>query len=170
MVKIEDLKRINLLKDVPDHLLDIISNEAQLSIFGEDTQLITVGQKVEHFYMLIMGQVAIKRMVTPEIDVILEFIQSGNSFGISSLIEGSTPFYSAVCQESCEIITVSGERMIQLFEKNHELAYYIMMDVSKRYKRFMDKRSQMILKTLVDDSDMKEDIYDTWIGSIKRDR
>ncbi len=167
MVNIEDLRRINLFKNIPEHLLEIIAGEAQLSIYGTGTQLITVNEKVENFYLLVMGQVAIKRNVTPDVDVILEYIQSGQSFGTFALIEGAKAFYSAVCQETCEIISVSGDRMIQLFEKNHELAYYIMMDVSKRYKRFMDKRSQMILKTLVDDSDMKEDIYDTWISSIE---
>jgi CRP/FNR family cyclic AMP-dependent transcriptional regulator len=167
MVKIEDLKRINMLKKIPEHLLDIIAGEAQLSIFGTGTQLTTVNKKIENFYMLIMGQVAIKRNISPDIDVILEYIQSGNSFGTSAMIEGSKAFYSAVCQEPCEIITVSGERMIRLFEKNHELGYYIMMDVSKRYKRFMDHRAQMILKTLSDDLDFKEDIYDTWIESVK---
>jgi CRP/FNR family cyclic AMP-dependent transcriptional regulator len=54
-----------------------------------------------------------------------------------------------------------------LFEENHELGYYIMMDVSKRYKRFMDNRAQMIFKTLSEDLDMKEDVYDTWINSTK---
>ena len=47
MVKIDDLKRINLLKDFPDHLLEIIANEAQLSIFGTDTQLINVNGKID---------------------------------------------------------------------------------------------------------------------------
>jgi len=167
MVKIEDLKRINLMKELPGHLLNIIAKEAQLSIFSTGAQLITVNKKIDNFYMLVMGQVAIKRNITPDIDVILEYIQSGNSFGTSAMIQGTTAFYSAICQEPCEIITVSGDRMIQLFEENHELGYYIMMDVSKRYKRFMDNRAQMIFKTLADDMDMKEDIYDTWIKSIK---
>jgi signal-transduction protein with cAMP-binding, CBS, and nucleotidyltransferase domain len=162
MVKIEDLKRINLLKEVPEHLLAIIAQEAKLSIFGAGTQLISVNQKIDNFYMLVMGQVAIKRSVTPEMDVILEYIQSGNSFGTSALIEGSKAFYSAVCQEPCEIITVSGERMIQLFEENHELAYYVMMDVSKRYKKFMDRRANMILNT-VNDGQETEDIYEMWL-------
>jgi CRP/FNR family cyclic AMP-dependent transcriptional regulator len=167
MVKTEDLKRINLMKKLPDHLLDIIAREAQLSIFSTGAQLITVNKKIDNFYMLVMGQVAIKRNITPDIDVILEYIQSGNSFGTSAMIQGTTAFYSAICQEPCEIITVSGDRMIQLFEENHELGYYIMMDVSKRYKRFMDNRAQMIFKTLVEDLDMREDVYDTWINSTK---
>jgi len=160
MVKIEDLKRINLLRDVPDHLLEIFAGEAQLSIFGAGTRLITVDKPVDTFYMLIMGQVAIKKELTPEIDVIFDYIQSGSSFGTSALIHESKASYSAVCQEPCEAITVSGKRMIQLFEQNHELAYYMMLGVSRQYKRKMDMRAQMIMKTLDKNPGLKDDIND----------
>lgn len=163
MVKMEDLKRINLLKHVPGHLLEIISREANLKIFGTDTQLITINQRVDTFYMLIMGQVSIAKEFTPDIDVIIEHIQSGSSFGISALLKGETASYTAICQEPCEVITLSGERMIQLFETNHELAYYIMLDVSQRYKRFMDMRARMILKILNKNPELKQnfDYIDT---------
>ncbi|MBT3388234.1 MAG: cyclic nucleotide-binding domain-containing protein [Desulfobacula sp.] len=160
MVKIEDLKRINLLKNFPDHLLEIIANEAQLSIFGTDTQLIAVKEPVATFYMLIMGQVAVKRELTPKMDIILDNIQSGSSFGTSALIEGSTASYTAVCQEPCEAITLSGTRMQQLFKENHELAYLMMLGVAKQYKRKMDTRAQMIMKTLNENPELKEDIND----------
>jgi len=160
MVKIEDLKRINLLRDFPDHLFEIIANEAQLSIFGEDTHLITVNEKVDTFYMLIMGQVAIKKELTPQIDVILDNIQSGSSFGTSALIKGSRATYTAVCQESSEAITLSGKRMRQLFKENHELAFHMMFGVAKQYKRHLDMRAQMIMKTLDKNPELKEDIKD----------
>jgi CRP/FNR family transcriptional regulator, cyclic AMP receptor protein len=160
MVKIEDLKRINLLKNFPDHLLEIIANEAQLSIFGTDTQLIAAKEPVATFYMLIMGQVAVKRELTPKIDIILDNIQSGSSFGTSALIEGSTASYTAVCQEPCEAITLSGNRMQQLFKENHELAYLMMLGVAKQYKNKMDTRAQMIMKTLNENPELKEDIND----------
>ena len=160
MVKIEDLKRINLLKDFPDHLLQIITNEAQLSIFGTDTQLIAIKEPVTTFYMLIMGQVAVKRELTPKIDIILDNIQSGSSLGTSALIKGSTANYIAVCQEPCEAITLSGERMQELFKENYELAYHMMLGVAKQYKRKMDTRAQMIMKTLNENPDLKEDIND----------
>ena len=160
MVKIEDLKRINLLKDFPDHLLKIIANEAQLSIFGTDTQLITANEKADKFFMLIMGQVAIKAELTPEIDVILDNIQSGSSFGTSALIKGSTATYTAICQEPSEVITLSGSRMKQLFKENHELAFNMMFGVAKQYKKKMDIRAQMIMKTLDENPELKEDIKD----------
>ncbi|NOX32963.1 MAG: cyclic nucleotide-binding domain-containing protein [Deltaproteobacteria bacterium] len=160
MVKIEDLKRINLLKDVPGHLLEIIANEAQLSIYGINTELITMDEKVDTFYMLVMGQVAVKKELTPQIDVILDYIQSGSSFGTSALIKGSKASYTAVCQEPCEVITLSGENMIQLFEQNHELAYHMMLGVSRQYKRKMDVRARMIMKTLDENPGLKDEIND----------
>lgn len=160
MVKIEDLKRITLLKNVPDHLLEIIAQEASLSIFGSDTLLITVDEHVETFYMLVMGQVMIKQELTPDIDVILDYIQSGASFGTAALIRGATSSYTAICQEPCEVISLSGRRMMQLFEENHELAYYMMRGVSTQYKRYMDTRAHMIMKTLDEHPEFKDDIHD----------
>ncbi|WP_457551754.1 Crp/Fnr family transcriptional regulator [Desulfobacula sp.] len=160
MVKIEDLKRINLFKEFPDHLLDIIAKEAQLSIFGTGTQLISASEPVDKFYMLVMGQVSKKKELTPDIDVILDYIQSGSSFGTAALLQGATASYTAVCQEPCEVITLSGDRMKQLFENNHELAYYMLLGVSKQSKRIMDTRAQMITKTLEEHPELKEEIND----------
>lgn len=160
MVRIEDLKRINLLKGVPDHLLEIISKEANLSIFGADTCLISVNETVDTFYMLIMGQVSVKKELTPEIDAILDYIQSGSSFGTSALMANSIASYTAVCQEPCEVITLSGATMKQLFKENPELAYYVKLGVAKQYKRKMDSRAQMIMKTLVENPELKEELKD----------
>ncbi len=160
MVKTEDLKRINLLRNVPDHLIEIIAKEAQLSIFGADTELITMNEDVNTFFMLIMGQVAIKQKLVKDIDVILDYIQSGSSFGSSSLINNSKASYSAVCQEPCEVITLFGPRMLELFEENHELAYYMISGVAQQYKQNRDIRAQMILETLDEKPDIKDAIKD----------
>ncbi len=160
MVKIEDLKRINLLKDFPNYLLEIIAKEAQLSIFGTDTQLFEADEDVHIFYMLIMGQVALTVKLTSDIDVILDYVQSGSSFCSSALIKGVKAPYSAVCQEPCEVITLSGKSMIPLFKENHELAYHMMFGVAKQYKKHLDTRAQMIMKTLDEHPEFKEDIND----------
>ncbi len=160
MVKIEDLKRINMLRDVPGHLLEILSKEAQLNIYGADTRLLTIHEKVDTVFMLIMGQVAVKKELTSKIDAVFDYIQSGSSLGISALMEGSTAFYTAVCQEPCEVITLSGQRIRELFKENHELAYYMLQGAARQYKKKMDIRAKMILKTLDENPDLKEDIRD----------
>lgn len=160
MVKIEDLKRINMLKKFPDPLLAIIGQEAQLSILGTQTRLFSVGDELTTFYMLIMGQVAMKVALTPEIDVILENLQSGQAFGSSALIAGSKASYTAICLEPCELITLYGPRMIELFDSHDELAYHLMAGVCGQYKKTMDARALMIKKTLERDPDLRQKIAD----------
>ncbi|MFA5903182.1 MAG: Crp/Fnr family transcriptional regulator [Desulfobacula sp.] len=160
MVKIEDLKRINLLRDIPDHILEIIAGEAQLNIYGRNTQLMTIHEKVDTFFMLIMGQVAVKKELTSQIDVIFDYIQSGSSFGTSALMEGSIAAYTAICEESCEAITISGQRIRELFKDNHELAFYMLQGAARQYKRKMDVRAKMIIRTLDENPDLKDAIHD----------
>jgi CRP-like cAMP-binding protein len=160
MVKTQDLKHIYLLENMPDHLLALIGQEAQLSIFSAGTCLFRTGDNVDSFYMVIMGQVALTVALTPDIDVVLENIQSGRTFGSSALISGGPATYTAICQEPCETITLSGARMQQLFETNQELGYYFMAGVARQYKTSMDTRAKMILKTLARHPEMKPSIQD----------
>jgi len=160
MVKIQDLKHIHMMEQMPDHLLTQIGREARLSIFSAGTCLFRAGEPVDTFYMVIMGQVALTVALTPDIDVILENIQSGRTFGSSALISGGPATYTAVCQEPCETITLSGPRMQQLFEANHELGFYLMKGVAGQYKASMDTRAKMIMKTLALHPEMKASIHD----------
>lgn len=160
MVKIEDLKRINMLRDFPRHLLEIIAGEANLTIFGAGAQLATNHEKLDTFYMLIMGQVAVKKALTPEIDIVFEYVQSGSAFGFSAFIEGSASAYTIICQEPCETISLSGERMIELFKENHELAYYMMLGIARQYKKNMDIRAKMIMETLDEHPELRDEIHD----------
>lgn len=156
MVTLSDLKRINFLKEMPEHLLEIIAQESQLSIFGTDTQLITNNETVDTFYMLVMGQVAIKQSLTPDIDVIFALVQSGATFGIPALLEGQPSSYTAVCQEPCEVITLSGQTLRRLFDENNELAYYMFKGAANQYKQNMEQRAQMLLKVMDENSALKE--------------
>ncbi len=160
MVKTEDLKRINILKDMPEHLLEIIAKEAHLSIFSTNKELYRVNDNIDTFYMLSMGQVALKAQLTPDIDVILDTVQSGSTFGLSSLVTDTLTSSTAVCQEPCEVITLYGERMMDLFEENRELGYHIMRRLAMHYKRDMDHRAQMIMKTLDKHPEYKHKIKD----------
>ncbi|MFU8768319.1 MAG: Crp/Fnr family transcriptional regulator [Desulfotignum sp.] len=160
MVKIQDLKQISMLEPMPDHLLALIGKQAQLSIFSTGTCLFKTGEAVDTFYMLIMGQVALTVSLNPDVDVILENIQSGRTFGSSALISSGPAAYTAVCQEPCETIILSGSRMQALFEENHELAFHMMAGVARQYKKTMDSRARMIMKTLALHPEMKDCIHD----------
>ncbi len=148
MIKIEDLKRINMLADMPDHLLKIISELAQLNIYGKDTLLFSQGENIDIFYMIVMGQVELKAPLDEDIDVIFDILQAGRSLGSSAMFSDAKASYTAICQEPCEIITLNGKELQDLFNDNKEIAYYLMAGVAGQYKRTMDRRIRTILKTL----------------------
>lgn len=160
MVKIEDLKKINLLHDLPDDLLEIMAAEAQLSIYNTDTVLFDTDEDIDTFYMLVMGQVAHKVALSEDVNIILDTIQSGSSFGVASLVPGTNASSTAVCQEPCEVITLSSKKMTQLFKKHHELGYQVMLRLARYYKRILDNRTSMIMKTLENNPEFKNKIDD----------
>ena len=160
MIKIHDLKRVNMLRDLPDHLLELLASEAQLSIFGTHTRLFTKGEPVEYFYMINMGQVALKMSLNPDVDVILDFFQAGRSFGSCTFLSDSRASYSAECEEPCEIITLKGTRLRELFKTNHELAFHLKAGVARQYRKTLDNRAKMIMKTLALHPEWKDGIKD----------
>ena len=160
MVKIEDLKKINLLHGLPDGLLEIIAPHAQLSIFNTGTVLFETDKDIDMFYMLIMGQVALKVALSPDVDIILDSIQSGSTFGVVSLVPGTNAASTAVCQEPCEIITLNSKTMTKLFKEHDDLGYQVMLRLALRYKRIMENRANMIMKTLDNNPEFKHKIAD----------
>lgn len=148
MVTIQDLKRITLFSDMPDDLLQVIAARANLSIFSTDTHLFEADEDIDTFYMLLMGQVALTVELTEDIDIILDTVQTGSSFGVSALVEGTRTASSAVCQEPCEVITFSGRDMLQLFSEDSKLGYHVMYRIALHYKHIMNNTANRIMKTM----------------------
>ncbi|HKK91560.1 MAG TPA: cyclic nucleotide-binding domain-containing protein [Desulfobacteraceae bacterium] len=146
MVKTQELEKISLFNDMPEKLLETVADQAQLSIFSQGTVLFKPGEKIEYFYMLLMGQVSMEVELSDGVDVILETAHSGSCFGFSSLVPGARAFASAICQDPCEVITLPGEKMIQRFAEDPELGYQIMLRLARQYKEGMDSRTEMIKK------------------------
>jgi signal-transduction protein with cAMP-binding, CBS, and nucleotidyltransferase domain len=160
MVKIEDIRRINLFRDMPEPLLELVAGQAQLSIYNTGFELTRINERVDRLYMLTMGQVALKINLMPDVDIILDTVQSGSSFGLSSLVTGEAATCTAVCQEPCEVITLPGERMIQLFGEVPLLGYQVMRRLAMHYKTLLDSRAQMIMRTLDRHPELKDRIDD----------
>jgi CRP-like cAMP-binding protein len=145
---------------MPENLLEILAAEAQISIYNTGSELCRINERVDTLYLLVMGQVALKVSLLPHVDVILETIQSGESFGLASLITGETSAYTALCQEPCEVITLPGYRMMELFDADPVLGYQMMLRLAIHYRTILDSRAQMIMRTLDRHPEFKAKIDD----------
>ena len=148
MVRVEDLERILFMKDMPPEMLAKVASEAQLNIYSAGTVLFRINDKVDYFYMVLMGQVALQVELLPELTVILTSVNSGYAFGVSSLVSGARAASTAVCQEPCELITLPVDTLTRMFEKDSRLGFEFMYRLARLFQQIMANRTRMIMRAL----------------------
>ena len=88
MVSIEDLKRISVLDNLTQPMLEIMRPLAQLNLFGERHVIFEEGQEADSFYMLLKGKVILEIEASEVIMISLEAVKPGYSFGWPALLPG----------------------------------------------------------------------------------
>ncbi|MFH0844817.1 MAG: cyclic nucleotide-binding domain-containing protein [Pseudomonadota bacterium] len=148
MVSFEDLRKMFLLQNLSDSMLGKMLPFAQVRIFGERSVIFKEGDFAEIFYMLLKGKVLLEVEVSETVNVSLGAIKPGYSFGWSALIPGSSYTSYAVCVEPCEVITIPGNRILQILDQDTTMGYQIMTGVVAILKRRLERRTGQFLKTL----------------------
>lgn len=148
MVDIETLKQINFLRDLPDRTLEKIRALARLETFGEETVLLRQDQEQHLVYMLVKGKIFLNSRSDTGKVLTLDEISPGQTFGISSLLGEAVGAFTAICAEECQIITLSADQMIHLFESDFQVGHVIMSRVVELFKARMNNHTQQFLRSL----------------------
>lgn len=156
MVDKEQLKKINFLNDVSNHVLEKVGAIAQLENFDEETILFRQNQKQTLLYMLVSGKVFLNTRSETGKSLTLDEVGPGRSFGVSALMDESSSTFTAVCAENSSIITISGEQMNQMFKEDFRVGRIIMQKVVDSFKRRMEMHTRQFLKTLMLDPEIKQ--------------
>jgi len=155
MVSLNDLKKILLLSNFEDSLLEKLAAPAQLRIFGEKAVLFVEGQEADTFYMLLNGKVLLEKAASETVKISLEAVKPGYSFGWSALLTGASYTSYAICAEPCELITFQGNELRKMMEENLLLGRRIMERTLEITMVRLQKRTEQFLKTLRQHPDME---------------
>jgi len=148
MVDKHELRRISLIEDMPDHMLDMLGEAGELKIFSDGTTLFSQGQVMDQCYMLLSGTVLLEVQPAKDIIITLDNLEPGTCFALSSLIPGSVSQNSAVCGESCELLSLPAEKLLEIFNRNPELGYQFMYRIMRTFKERMEHRTTLFLRSL----------------------
>jgi len=148
MLDKHELRKIHILEDMPDEMLDMIRSVAELKIFSADTVLFEQNQELDTFYMVLAGTVLLEIKLSDDVTLALGTVQPGYCFGVSTFIPGATSASAAVCAESSELISCPGAKLMAAFERNTELGYYFMHRIVRAFKNRMDQRTRLFLKSM----------------------
>ena len=156
MVSIEDLKKIGVLDNLTQPMLENMRPLTELNLFGERHVIYGAGQEADYFYMLLKGKVILEVEVSEVIMISLEAIKPGYSFGWSALLPGSRYNSYAICVEPCEMMAVHGGKFLELLDKDHAIGYTFMKRVVSILKGRVERRTGQILKVMSKHPDLQK--------------
>jgi CRP-like cAMP-binding protein len=156
MVDKRELRRISVISDLPEHMLELLGKVGELKIFSDGTTLFNQGEVLDHCYMILSGTVLLEAHPAKDIIITLDNLEPGTCFALSSLIPGSVSQNSAICAESCELLTLPAQELHELFSENNELGYLFMYRIMRIFKERMDHRTQLFLRALENHPELQE--------------
>jgi len=156
MVSIEDLKKISVLDNLTQPMLENMRALTQLHLFGEQHVIFEEGQEADYFYMLLKGKMILEVKASEAIMISLDAVKPGYSFGWSALLPGSRYNSYAICVEPCEILAVPGDGFLELLDKEHTIGYKFMKRVSSILKGRVERRTGQLLKVMSKHPDIQK--------------
>ncbi len=158
MVQVEDLKRMEILRELEAPHLEKLATIAEKARYASGTVLFEHGQSLERFSLLLEGRVDLTLDVGGEEPLTVAEVEPGISFGISALIPGKRSASKAVCREVCTVIHLPRDQALELFDQNGELGCRFMYQVLRTFKSRMNQRTQQFLYCLETHPEMRDAI------------
>ncbi len=156
MTRIEDLRRIRVLDNLTQPMLENMRPLTQVSLFGENHVVYEKGAPADYFYMLLKGKVILEVEASEGLMISLGALKPGYSFGWSALFPGSPYSTYALCLDSCEIMTIPGDKFLGLLEEDHSIGYKFMGTVASILKRRLERRTGQFLQVISQHPDLQK--------------
>lgn len=156
MVTIDDLKKIYIFQNLNNDFLHQFLPHIQEHTFQENNIIFKEGDRAQNFYMLKRGKVLLEVEVSEIIIISLGSIKSGYSFGWSALIPDSNYTSYAVCSEPSEVLSIKGEKFLEIINQDSSQASILMYDVFKIIKNRLQKRTEQFLKVMSKHPDIQK--------------
>ena len=107
--------------------LERVAGLARARSFPQDTRIYTVGDAVDHFYVLADGMVRFTLGLGKRDTAAGDIIRRGDVFGWAPLVEGHTRrIATAYCLTACSVVAIDGAELTALMEADLGLGYALM--------------------------------------------
>jgi CRP-like cAMP-binding protein len=155
MVTIEDLKKIYLLQNMSNEMLERIHPLVRALSYNERDVVYEQGQRADRFFMLKQGKILLEVEISETVTICLGSVRSDNSFGWSALIPGSSHTCYAVCNEPCEVLSIHGNSFLDILHQDHTRGYDFMEGVVKILKNRLARRTGQFSKVMSKQPDIE---------------
>ena len=155
MVTTQDLKKMVIMTHLKDDMLDRIVLITDVLKFEDQEIIFKQGDIADRFYMVQRGKVLLEQRIAEKITVSVGSIKPGFAFGWSTMIEEGYYTTDAVCAEPCEILSMRGDKLRALCDKDSYMGYLLSRRLLVILKKRYDHRTEQFIKAIKYHPDMK---------------
>ena len=133
MVSPEILKSFSLFSGLSQAELAGIAKLCRERTYESGSGIFTIGGSAKDVYLLETGKVDIQiefKIYDYEIMTTVYTVGKGEIFGWSALVPPHRLTASARCQGKADIITINGEELLNLLDKESRIGYVVMKNLS----------------------------------------
>ncbi len=133
MISTESLKGFGLFGELSEAELNKIAKLCHERTYEDGSVIFTIGGFAKDVYLLKVGKIDIQiefKIYDNEIITTIYTVGKGEIFGWSALVPPHRLTASARCQGKSDIITVNGKDLMELLEKERNIGYVVMKNLS----------------------------------------
>jgi signal transduction histidine kinase len=140
-VTVQDLKAIEVLKDVPDDQLQWFIDESEHKVLAEGDFFARINEPIVYTHIILRGRVEFYRLQNNNKTTISD-IQPGSITGLLPFSRAKNVFANAVCLEETEVISLPKDKLKDLIHLHYELTQVLVHVMASRIKEFAEMEQQ----------------------------
>jgi len=152
----DDVRDIIDLSHLPAPMLDAIIPFLDTLKYEEDDIIFQEGDPAERLFFLKRGKVLLEKRISDKISFAIGAVKPGHSFGWSAVM-GKRMAYSTMtlCTEPCLVYSIRSEKMLNLLDNDHEMAYIFYQRLLWVVKDRLDHRTSQFVTVLRNHPDIE---------------
>ena len=146
---IEKLRKQEVFELLRPEQIDLLSEAAKVVKFKAGETVYSRGEKADHFYIVLKGQIALRLPGKGGLSVPIDELTAGDMFGgcISSALDGYV--LNAQCMDDSEILVLDSAPLKKMMDKDCSMGYIVQSRISaiyfKRYIETMEKLQALVM-------------------------
>ncbi len=128
------LRNVPLFADLDDAELEKLSRVCLRRRGERNTYLVRAGDETDSLFFLLTGRAKVTNCDDDGREIILAWLEAGESFGEMSLIDGSSRSANVVATEACELLLLGKEAFQRCLQDNPQVAQKLMQVLVRRLR------------------------------------
>ena len=130
MVDVEELREFELFANLGDKELAEMAKIGSPEKFGAGSEVFAENEAASKLYMVADGKVAVRMKSRKGQEVIVDELGPEEMFGWSAVLDEQTFKAAARTIEDSTLLAFDGDRLRQLFAKNHRIGYRVISNIA----------------------------------------